>query len=223
MIAKRERSERLVSTKAKNTNSVNYQYAMSTHQNIFSITSTRYHQTSRTMKKKRKAPPEISAGSMADIAFLLLIFFLVATQISQDKGIRVILPEYYDGPAGKVIDRDVLNIKINKFDEVMVEGKPTTLPDLATLIPEFVLNPEKRSDYPTSPSKAIISLQNDVNTSYDAYVYAYSIIQSSYTNMRRELSKSKFGKDLTELTALQVGEIKKALPMKVSEADPFEN
>ncbi len=175
------------------------------------------------MKKKRKTPPEISAGSMADIAFLLLIFFLVATQISQDKGIRVVLPEYYDGPAGKVIDRDVLNIKINKFDEVMVEGKPTTLPDLATLIPKFVLNLEKRSDYPTSPSKAIISLQNDVNTSYDAYVYAYSIIQSSYTNMRRDLSKSKYGKDLSELDSDQANEIRKALPMKVSEADPFEN
>ena len=175
------------------------------------------------MKKKRKTPPEISAGSMADIAFLLLIFFLVATQISQDKGVRVVLPEYYDGPAGKVIDRDVLNIKINKFDEVMVEGKATELRELANLIPDFVLNPEKRSDYPSSPHKAIISLQNDVNTSYDAYVYAYSIIQSSYTTMRRELSKSKFGRDLSELDSDQADEIRKALPMKVSEADPFEN
>lgn len=174
------------------------------------------------MKKKRKSPPEISAGSMADIAFLLLIFFLVATQISQDKGVRVVLPEYYDGPAGKVIERNVLNIKINRFDEVMVEGKSTELKELVNIIPEFVLNPKKRSDYPSSPHKAIISLQNDVKTSYDAYVYAYSIIQSSYTKMRRELSQSKFGKDLSKLDSKQANEIKKALPMKVSEADPFD-
>jgi len=175
------------------------------------------------MRKKRKPVPEISAGSMADIAFLLLIFFLVATEISQDKGVRVILPEYYDGPAGKVMDNNVLDIKINKFDEVLVEDLPSKLEDLRELIPAFVLNLEKRSDYPSAPQKAIISLQNDVNTSYEAYVYAYSVIQSSYTNMRRELSRSKFGKDLTELDSKQVEEIKKALPMKVSEADPFES
>lgn len=160
---------------------------------------------------------------MADIAFLLLIFFLVATQISQDKGIRVILPEYYEGPAGAVSENDVLNIKINEFDEVMVEGKSAKLEDLKGLIPSFVLNPNQRTDYPTSPHKAIISLQNDVNTSYDAYVYAYSVIQSSYTNMRRELSKSKFGKELSELNRTEAGEIKKLLPMKISEAEPFEN
>ena len=175
------------------------------------------------MKKKRKAPPEISAGSMADIAFLLLIFFLVATQINQDKGVRVILPEYYDGPVGQAANNNVLDIKINKFDELLVEGEPSQLEDLKELIPAFVLNPKGRSDYPASPHKAIISLQNDVNTSYDAYVYAYSIIQSSYTSMRRELSISKFGKNLSELDSKQVDEIRKALPMKVSEADPFES
>lgn len=175
------------------------------------------------MKRKRKSPPEISAGSMADIAFLLLIFFLVATQINQDKGIRVILPEYYDGPAGSAADKNVLNIKINKFDELLVENELSKLENLSALIPVFVLNPERRSDYPTSPHKAIISLQNDVNTSYDAYVYAYSVIQSSYTNMRRELAQSRFGKDLSELDQKQVDEIKRLLPMKVSEADPFES
>lgn len=171
----------------------------------------------------RNPPPEISAGSMADIAFLLLIFFLVATQINQDKGVRVILPEYYDGPEGTAADNNVLNIKINKFDEVMVEGEISKLENLKNVIPDFVLNPNGRSDYPSSPHKAIISLQNDVNTSYDAYVYTYSVIQSSYTNMRRTLSKSKFGKDLSELSRQEADEIKRLLPMKVSEADPFES
>lgn len=175
------------------------------------------------MKRKRKSPPEISAGSMADIAFLLLIFFLVATQISQDKGVKVVLPEYYDGPIGKATNSNVLNIKINKLDEVMVEGEPSQLEDLKELITTFVLNKEQRSDYPSAPHKAIISLQNDVNTSYEAYVYAYSIIQSSYTSMRREIAKTKFGKDLSELNQEQAEEIKKILPMKVSEAEPFES
>lgn len=174
------------------------------------------------MKRQRKSPPEISAGSMADIAFLLLIFFLVATQISQYKGVRVVLPEYYVGSAGAAADKNVLNIKINKFDELIIENKLSNLEDLGKIISEFVLNPGNKSDYPTSPHKAIISLQNDVNTSYEAYVYTYSIIQSSYTNMRRSLSQSRFDKDLSQLDVEQINFIKKTLPMKVSEADSFE-
>lgn len=174
------------------------------------------------MKKTRKEPAAINAGSMADIAFLLLIFFLVATQISQDKGIRVILPELYDGPVGKASNNNVLNIKINKEDALMVEGEIFDINELQDMIVSFVLNPEKRSDYPTSPVKAILSLQNDVNTSYDTYVYVYSIIQSAYKNMRRELSLSTYGKDFIALDKIQSKEIVKRLPMKISEADPFD-
>lgn len=174
------------------------------------------------MKKIRKPLPVVSAGSMADIAFLLLIFFLVATQISQDKGVSVILPEYYDGPVGKAIDRDVLNIKINKDDQLMVEGEIVEIKQLNKLIQSFVMNPDHRNDYPQSSDKAIISLQNDVSTSYETYVYVYSIIQSSYKTMRMDLAQSMFGKDILALDQNQMNTIKSKLPMKVSEADPFD-
>ena len=174
------------------------------------------------MKKKRRNIASINAGTMADIAFLLLIFFLVATQISQDKGVRVVLPEYYDGPVGQASDNNVLNIKINKSDELMIEGEVANISELNEMVATFVLNPLKKSDYPTSPQKAIISLQNDVETSYETYVYVYSIIQSAYRNMRRDYSITIYGKDLALLDKKQTNEIKRLLPMKISEAEPFD-
>ncbi|MFT4537035.1 MAG: biopolymer transport protein ExbD, partial [Saprospiraceae bacterium] len=74
------------------------------------------------MRKRRKMP-ELNAGSMADIAFLLLIFFLVVTTVAEDKGIPVILPLYYVGPPGPVPENDVLTILINAEDNLLVESK----------------------------------------------------------------------------------------------------
>ena len=118
--------------------------------------------------------PELNAGSMADIAFLLLIFFLVVTTIAEDKGIPVILPEYYEGEPGPVADRNVLKILVNADDNVLIEAVPTEKKTIKDIVIEFVTNPQIEKDKPLSSKNAIISLQNDVNTSYEAYVKIYS-------------------------------------------------
>lgn len=173
------------------------------------------------MKRSIRTTPSISAGSMADIAFLLLIFFLVATQISEEQGIRVVLPEYYEGPVGEMADRLVLNIKINRDDVILVESELMEIVDLKASIMDFVLNPDQLNDRPPNPGLAVISLQNDVMTTYARYVEVYSVIQSAYRQMRNDLSMSLYGKSHLALDPQEAKYIKSTLPMTISEAEPY--
>ena len=172
------------------------------------------------MRKKRKMP-ELNAGSMADIAFLLLIFFLVVTTIAEDKGIPVILPEYYDGPPGPVSKNIVLKILVNADNDLLVESKPTEIELMKALVIDFVNNPRKEKDKPITSDKAIISLQNDVNTSYETYVKIYAHIHEAYLTMRNEMAQVQFQSDYDQLAVAQKNVILKKYPMKLSEADPF--
>lgn len=170
--------------------------------------------------RKKRGLPELNAGSMADIAFLLLIFFLVATQIAEEKGVHVTLPEYYDGPAGKAPDNNVLDIKINKFDELLVEGNNASIDELPDIVKNFVLNPNNDANLPSKPSKTIISIQNDMQTSYGLYVNIYSLIQNSYLEMRKELALQTYGNIQYDREMIRA--INKKIPMIISEADPVE-
>lgn len=167
--------------------------------------------------------PELNAGSMADIAFLLLIFFLVVTTIAEDKGIPVILPEYYIGPPGAAIERNVLTILVNANDYVLVEKQPKRLEDMEEIVMDFVTNPSSDRNKPISPEKAIISLQNDVNTSYEAYVQIYSHIHSAYLKLRNNMAQERFQSSYEKLAVSQKNEVLKKYPLKLSEADPFVN
>ena len=173
------------------------------------------------MKNRRKLPP-LNAGSMADIAFLLLIFFLVVTTIAEDKGIPVILPEYYDGEPGPVRARDVLTILVNDKDELLVEKTPTEPEILKEVVIEFVTNPEKATQKPESSQDAIISIQNDVNTSYEAYVKIYSQIHEAYAEMRNNLAQEYYQTNYAQLSVIQKNSVLEVFPLKLSEADPFE-
>ena len=172
------------------------------------------------MRKRRKST-SLNAGSMADIAFLLLIFFLVVTTIAKDRGIPVILPEYYEGPPGPESERNVLKILINANDDVLVESVPTAKVDIKDVVIDFVDNPNGERDKPLSSEDAIISLQNDVNTSYETYVQIYSQIHEAYAHLRNTLSDYRFQKPFAQLSIPEKNEVLKVYPLKVSEADPF--
>ena len=171
--------------------------------------------------KRRRLAPAVNAGSMADIAFLLLIFFLVATQIVNDKGITVILPEYYDGPPGQAPDNTVLNILINADDELLIESELSDKAEVKDRVIAFVLNEEKTADRPSDPARAIISIQNDERTSYEAYIDIYSQIQAAYRQMRDQRAQRLFQTDYIDLPRADKMEVAAAIPMKISEADPF--
>ena len=182
--------------------------------------NTSFYKIELPMRKRRKMP-ELNAGSMADIAFLLLIFFLVVTTIAEDKGIPVILPEYYVGPPGPAPENNVLKILVNADDDLLVESKPTNIDRMKDLVIDFVNNPRGEYNKPISPDKAIISLQNDVNTSYETYVQIYAHIHEAYKILRNNMAQNNFQSDYKNLAIADKNTVLKKYPMKLSEADPF--
>lgn len=171
--------------------------------------------------KNRRSAPAVNAGSMADIAFLLLIFFLVATEIVTDKGISIILPEYYEGPPGQVADNNVLNILINKEDDLLIEKKDAQIDEVQERVIDFVLNERDLNNRPSSPQKAIISIHNDKETSYEVYIEVYSQIQAAYKSMRNEAALSKYDLLFDQLPYEKKRNIASIIPLTISEADPF--
>ena len=152
---------------------------------------------------KRKAP-EVNAGSMADIAFLLLIFFLVTTTIETDSGINRKLPpmeEQIDPPI--IREKNIFTDVVNKNNQLLVEEELTDIKDLRNLAVEFLDNGggsgEEACDYcngnrdPRSsdnPDKAIISLKNDRETEYKVYIAVQNELVAAYNVLRnREFSR----------------------------------
>jgi len=174
-------------------------------------------------KKKARGVPEINAGSMADIAFLLLIFFIVATTMDVDSGILTKLPpmpEENQPEPPEINDRNVLTVLVNSKDQLLVEGQWTDVTQLRELTKEFIVNPQAKIELPESPTKAVVSLQNDRGTSYNAYIQVQNELKAAYNEVRNEISRSKFAKKFNELNSDQQKEIQSMYPIKISEAEP---
>ena len=162
----------------------------------------------------RRATPEVNAGSMADIAFLLLIFFLVTTTIEKDKGIARQLPpneEVTDPPIIK--QKNLFVVNVNKSDQLLVEEKLMELKDLRQAAIEFLDNggaPAGSPDYckhckgkrlsnsSDNPDKAVISVQNDRLTSYKMYIAVQNELVAAYNFLRNRESERLYGWKFTE-------------------------
>jgi biopolymer transport protein TolR len=163
------------------------------------------------MGLKRGAPPEVNAGSMADIAFLLLIFFLVTTTIQTDQGLNRKLPPIEIDP-GKfdVKEKNVFTVVINRHGQLLVEDELLELSDLRKKAIEFLDNNadgtcahcDGKRDLISSdnPEKAIISLMNDNETKYEDYIAVQNELVAAYYFLRdRESKKLYDGKSYKEL------------------------
>ena len=152
----------------------------------------------------RRKSPEVNAGSMADIAFLLLIFFLVTTTIETDSGINRKLPpmeEQIDPPI--IRQKNIFTVVVNKNNQLLVEEELTDIKDLRNLAVDFLDNGggsgEEACDYcqgnrdPRSsdnPDKAIISLKNDRETEYKVYIAVQNELVAAYNVLRnREFAR----------------------------------
>lgn len=167
---------------------------------------------------------EINAGSMADIAFLLLIFFLVTTTIAEDKGITVKLPPWSEEEPDitKLKKRNVYSVLVNAQNQLLVRGEPMDVSDLQENAMEFIANPQRREDLAEKPTKAIISLKNDRGTEYQTYLEVYNELKAAYNQLWDELSQRKFGQPYSEdnLSIAQRKEIRSEIPFVLSEAEP---
>ena len=183
----------------------------------------------------RRELTEINAGSMADIAFLLLIFFLIATTMDIDSGLARKLPpmpEKNQENNDKVKERNIFVVLINANNQLLVEGEPMHVRDLREAAKNFIKNPNDADNLPekkptevpffgTYPvSKGIISLQNDRGTSYKTYIEVQNELVAAYNELRDELAMQKFGKLYNELDKARKDAIRKIYPQRISEAEP---
>ncbi len=176
---------------------------------------------------KKRIDTEINAGSMADIAFLLLIFFLVTTTISADKGIIMKLPPQEDVPKPiEIPERNLFKIMINSKDELLIENElAANFIGLKSQLKMFILNPKKDKDLAISPKKAIVSIKTNRGTSYDKYISALDEVQAAYYEIYAErvgITADEFRKldrkDPTQQKLYEMG--RKDIPMNISIAKP---
>tara|TARA_Y100000589_G_scaffold29326_1_gene24445 strand:+ start:13838 stop:14515 length:678 start_codon:yes stop_codon:yes gene_type:complete len=145
---------------------------------------------------KRKAP-EVNAGSMADIAFLLLIFFLVTSEMSKESGMFQLLPEKVEGPPPEPVNkRNVIEVLVNNNNLILFEGKLVKMEEIPILVKEMILNPSKRDDWPVSRAVTEEELQVRIDKNKKALENADETKQAS---AKRKLRKSEL-----RLKALQV-------------------
>lgn len=184
----------------------------------------------------KKKMQEINASSMADIAFLLLIFFLVTTTMNVDTGLpRMLPPMPQDTKQEKTEDvneRNVFLVRINQSDKLLVAGKPLDITQLREKAKEFIANPNDDPNLPEKSvkeiagigkypvSEGIISLQNSRQTTYKSYIAVQNELIAAYNELRDELAMQKFGKRMDRLSDGEQKAIQKAIPQRISEAEP---
>lgn len=166
---------------------------------------------------KRGAPPEVNAGSMADIAFLLLIFFLVTTTIETDAGLDRMLPPIEPPDTDVIIkQKNIFQVNINRDGQLLADDELTNIKDLRAKAIAFLDNggaPSGSADYcnyckgkrdvtsSDSPAKAIISLKNDRETKYGTYITVQNELVGAYNDLRNRESQRLFKKDFTDMEA----------------------
>ena len=167
---------------------------------------------------------EINAGSMADIAFLLLIFFLVTTTIAEDKGVLVLLPPWSEEEPETLTmkKRNVFSILVNANNQLLVRGELADVEDLRERTKIFINNPYNDESMSEAPNKAIVSIQNDRGTKYETYISVYNEVKAAYRELWDEEGQRRFGKNYEFLNSTQQKAIKADIPLVISEAEPTE-
>ncbi len=178
---------------------------------------------------------EVNAGSMADIAFLLLIFFLVTTTMDSDTGLARLLPpmqEDVPDDTPPIKERNVFTVLVNSNNQLLVEGKPMRIEELTEATKEFIVNPNDSEELPEKKeiqvpffgvrmiTKGVVSLQTDNGTQYQTYLMVQNELQRAINELREDLAKRKFGKEYDDLENEQQDAIRQIIPQKISEAEP---
>jgi len=183
----------------------------------------------------KKKTPEINSSSTADIAFLLLCYFLMTTTMGDQSGLQRRLPPIPDKDQKvenqKANRRNIVIVRINSADKLFAGSEPMDISLLKEKMKEFLSNPADDPNLPEKEpkeiegktymvSKGIISLQNDRGTSYQAYIAVQNELVKAVNELRDEFSMREFGRKFAFLTEEQQDIVKKAVPQNISEAEP---
>lgn len=183
-----------------------------------------------------KKTPDINGGSMADIAFLMLIFFLMVSTMDSEEGLSRRLPpmptEDQKVENQKVKQRNIIQVRISSGDRIFAGNEVIDVSQLKDKITEFLTNPnedpllpEKKveniegfGDYPVS--KGVISLQNDRGTSYRKYIEVQNELIKAVNLLRDDFAQHEYGKKYAMLDEEKQLIVRKAVPQSISEAEP---
>ena len=184
----------------------------------------------------KKKVPEINGSSMADIAFIALIFFLMVTTMDKEEGISRLLPpippEDQKVENQEVNRRNIIQVKINSNDRLLAGSQPMDDSQLKDKIKEFMTNPYDDPNLPEKEvkdipglgpvpvTKGVISLQNDRGTTYQAYITVQNELIKAVNELRDDFSMKTYGKKYNKLDEERQEIVRQAVPQRISEAEP---
>ena len=189
------------------------------------------------MAKGKRKVPDINSSSTADIAFLLLIFFLITTSMDTDRGLARRLPPPPEKDQKiedvKLKERNVLTVFLNLNDQLMCGNDYISVDQLRAKAKEFIANPYNDDSKPEKiahdvpffgnvmvTEKHVISLRCDRGSSYKAYMSVQNELVAAYNELRDELAQEKWQKNYVDLAADQQDAIRDIYSQKISEAEP---
>lgn len=189
------------------------------------------------MARKKRKVPMMNASSSADIAFMLLLFFLMTSSMDTDKG----LPRRLPPPVPKeqknqdvdVKKRNLLVVLISSANQILCGGEYIDIKQLKAKVKDFIENPYNSEHLPEKvevdvpyfgnmlvTKSHVVSLQNDRGTSYQMYIDVQNELAAAYNDLRNDVSAKKFGKLFAELDEDQQAAVIQIYPQKISEAEP---
>lgn len=187
------------------------------------------------LQRRTKADPEIPTASMADIAFLLLIFFLVTTTIDADRGIYMQLPPKLDPnqEAPQINDRNLLSVIVADNGSVLLDNEVTDVSQIRQTVVRHVTNNGADPAFSDSPAEAVVSFKTRRGLPYETYIDVLDEIKSAYNEIRNRAAQQRFGMDYgtyrsrlqedPETGETEEDEIARDYPVKISLAEPDPN
>lgn len=184
----------------------------------------------------KKKTPAINSSSTADIAFLLLCYFLMTTTMGSQTGLQRRLPPMPDENQKvediKINRRNIIVVRINANDRLLAGSEALDISQLKDKIKEFLTNPANDPNLPEKEeknienygkaqvSKGIISLQNDRGTSYKAYIAVQNELVKAINELRDDFCYKEYGKKFASLDEEKQKIVKEIIPQNISEAEP---
>lgn len=171
------------------------------------------------IKKRKLGEAQIPTSSMADIAFLLLLFFLVSTNIDVDTGIGLVLPEYIPPEEREFVEISgdrMAALLINENGDVLLDGNIIAIPQIKDNLKERITS---KINLPSN-KKLVVSVKTDRKTVYNLYIQALDQVKGAYFEVREEYAKAQYGKPVEDLTPEELEDVQDKIPIIISIAEP---